>query len=46
MRGLQLQKYAVNHPDKFMSWTKAFMFGFLQMAITIIVETVNMLVIL
>lgn len=46
MRGLMLQKYAVNNPDKFMSWQKAFMFGFLQMSITILVETVNMLVIL
>ena len=44
--GLDLMKYAVNNEHRFMNWKKAFMMGFLQAGMTILVETVNMLVIL
>ena len=39
-------KYAVNHRHAFLNYKKAFAMGFLQSFMTIMVETVNMLVIL
>ena len=39
-------KYAVNHRHAFLNYKKAFAMGFLQSIMTIMVETVNMLVIL
>jgi len=39
-------KYAVNNEHKFINWKKAYMMGSLQSLMTLLVETVNMLVIL
>jgi len=41
-QAFELQKYAINHPWKFESWIRAFRVGFMQMFITLAVETTNL----
>ena len=37
-------KYALNHPYKFLSYTNAFLAGFMQFTATVLIEVVNIIV--
>ena len=43
-QGLQMMKYASNHPWKFRSWRKAFFIGFCQMVVLLTCEAVNLII--
>ena len=45
-QGLNFMKHALNHPWKFRNWKVAFLIGFLQAMIIVLVETVNLAVLL
>lgn len=45
-QGLDLMKYALNHPKKLLNYRQAFNIGFAQAALTLLVESVSIMVIL
>ena len=45
-QGLNIMKYATNHPWKFKKWHHAFFVGFWQMFVLSSVELVNMMILL
>ena len=45
-QGFNMMKYAMNHMWKFKSWKMAFMIGFVQMCILILVEAVNLIILM
>ena len=42
MQGFACMKFALNHPYKFRRWTDAYLVGFTQLMVVIIVEIVNL----
>lgn len=46
LQGLLLMKYAVNHPWRFDGWAQAFLVGFVQFAMVITVEFVNLVILI
>ena len=46
MQGMNMMKYAMNHPWKFTNWQRAFFIGFSQAFMIFAVEAVNMIVLL
>ena len=44
--GFKIMKYSINHPWKFDNWWSAFMVGFYQFTILVMVEFVSMMVLL
>ena len=45
-QGFNMMKYAMNHMWKFKSWKTAFMIGFVQMCILILLEAVNLIILM
>ena len=41
-QGMQTLKYALNHPWKFKSWSRAFVIGLEQMAVAVATEVVSL----